>query len=228
MSVKALSLGGSLVAPGHVDIAFLKDFKKTAMAWLEANAANKLIIIVGGGAPARLYQNALRSLNPQSADSSLDWIGIAATKLNAQLVKELFNGEVLEPVAENPETAPFNKGRILVASGWKPGFSSDYDAVVLAQRFGAKQLVNLSNIDCVYSADPKKDSQAKPLERISWQDFRKLVGDKWTPGANLPFDPIAAALADQYKLNVIVANGKDLNNLTAILNGGAFRGTAIS
>ncbi|NIZ18592.1 UMP kinase [Entomospira culicis] len=227
MSMKTLSLGGSLVAPDAVDVEFLQQFHALVTQYLEEDSARKLIIVVGGGAPARLYQGAARSLVKDIDNDALDWIGIQATKLNAQLVKTLFGDLCLEPVVENPEVDTFAKGRILVGAGWKPGFSSDYDAAVLAHRFGSERLVNLSNISYVYSDDPQKNPNAQPLKTMSWQDLQALVGESWLPGSNLPFDPIAAKFSKEHKLTVVVANGKNLENLKAILNEQPFEGTTI-
>lgn len=156
-----------------------------------------------------------------------DWIGITATRLNAQLVKAIFNDLCPNEVVYDP-TADFQfQGKILVAAGWKPGFSTDNDAVVLAQRFGAKTVVNLSNIDTVYTDDPKTNPNARPLDTISWEDFRKMVGDEWTPGKNTPFDPIASKEAHQQGISVICAGGRDIENTRAILDGKPFKGTRI-
>jgi uridylate kinase len=115
----------------------------------------------------------------------------------------------------------------MVASGWKPGFSSDYDAVLLAERFQAQMVINLSNIEKVYTADPKTDHGAKPLDKISWDDFRAMVGDDWVPGKNVPFDPVASRHAARIGLKVVCAAGKNLENLKKILNGEDFVGTII-
>ena len=84
---------------------------------------------------------------------------------------------------------------ILVAGGWRPGHSTDFNAVVLGKYLGAKRIINLSNIDAVYDRDPKQFPDAQPIRNIDWQGFRAIVGDVWDPGMNTPFDPIAAQLA---------------------------------
>ena len=88
-------------------------------------------------------------------------------------------------------------------------------------------MINLSNIDYVYDKNPKKFKGAKPLKNISWKDFRKIVGNKWDPGLNLPFDPVASKLAEKLKLKVVVMNGKPLSNLKNLLSGRSFKGTVI-
>lgn len=130
-------------------------------------------------------------------------------------------------VVVDPTAVTVFGGRVLVAAGWKPGFSTDYDAVVLAERFGAQTVVNLSNIAKVYSADPKLDPGARPIDAISWADFRILVGNEWQPGKNAPFDPVASRRAEELGLKVICAAGRDLGNLAAILDDGPYSGTLI-
>ena len=151
-----------------------------------------------------------------------------ATRLNAQLLKASFGALCPNPVVYNPTEDVEFKGQVLVAAGWKPGFSTDNDAVLLAEKFGADTVVNLSNIEKVYTDDPRKNPDAKPLDNISWADFRKMVGDEWTPGKNCPFDPIASKKAESMGLKVICAGGKNLDNIRAILEGKNYIGTTIA
>ena len=116
---------------------------------------------------------------------------------------------------------------MLVAAGWKPGFSTDYDAVLLAEKFSGNFVINLSNIKKVYTDDPDKNPDAKPLDTVSWEDFRKIVGDEWIPGKNAPFDPVASRYASNINMKVIVASGRDLSNLNNILRDKSFTGTTI-
>jgi uridylate kinase len=226
-----ISLGGSIIAPGGsdlVDIAFLKAFFALIRSFLNDNADERLILVSGGGAPARLYQAAFRAaFAGTSSDADADAVGVAATRLNAALVKALAGGLCQREVITNPSEPGAFVGRVLVASGWKPGFSSDFDAVLLAEKFGGKRVINLSNIEKVYTADPKKDPSARPIDAISWPDFRKMVGDTWVPGANVPFDPIASREAERVGLQVVCAAGRNLENLRNILCNRAFVGTVI-
>ncbi len=227
-TTKVLSLGGSIVSPPEgFDIPFLTGLLETLNRYLKDNPKVRLVIVVGGGGPARTYQQVYQSLTQQPDSDEMDKIGIAATRLNAQLLKALFQAICHPEVIIDPYE-PFEfKERVLIAAGWKPGFSTDYDAVVLAERFNADTVVNLSNITQVYTDDPKINRSAKPIERINWTDFRRIVGNEWTPGKNLPFDPIAAKHASRINLRVIVADGKELTNLEKVLNDGDFHGTTI-
>ena len=226
--VTVISLGGSIVAPGGVDVEFLKSFTQTIGGLIREDDNRRFILVVGGGGPARAWQNAYRDICCENySPEEADWIGVMATRLNAQLVKAILAEWCSQDVVTDPSQAQTMTGKVLVAAGWKPGFSSDYDAVILAERFGAQTVINLSNIEKVYTADPKVDPTARPLDRISWEDFRAMVGDDWVPGKNVPFDPVASRHAQKIGVKVICAAGKDLANLENIIRGGDFTGTTI-
>jgi len=225
--VTVISLGGSIVAPDGVDERFIKDFTGLIGELLAADDKRRFIFVVGGGGPARAWQKAYRAVSSAPVNEQADWIGIMATRLNAQLIRAVMGEWCTQEVVTDPTKVEPLMGRVLVASGWKPGFSTDYDAVLLAERFQADAVINLSNIEKVYTADPKKNPGAKPIDTISWADFCDLVGDVWEPGKNVPFDPVASKYAAKLGLKVICAAGKNLPNLKNILLGQEFIGTTI-
>lgn len=226
--VTVLSVGGSIVAPDNPDPDFLNRFAALVREWLAEDASRKLILVVGGGGPARSYQQAYRAISPAASDEQADWIGIMATRLNAQLLKAVFADLCLTDVVYDPTAVEVFTGKILVAAGWKPRFSTDNDAVLLAERFNAPTVINLSNIAKVYTDDPRVNPEAKPIDEISWKEFRQIVGDEWVPGKNVPFDPVASLHAQKAGLSVICAAGRDIENLRAILDGKPFTGTKIA
>ena len=219
-----LSLGGSLIYPKEIDVAYLKKFRELILSYVKRG--KRFGIVTGGGAICREYiakANEVASLQP----AQNDWIGISTTRANAQLVREIF-GEIAYPsvVIDYSKKITTDKP-IVVGAGWVPGSSTDKDAVLLALMYGAKTVINLTNVDYVYDKDPRTFSDAKPIKRISWLDFKKIVGGEWKAGMNLPFDPIAASLAEKEKLTVVVLNGNNLVNLEKFLAGKEFVGTII-
>ncbi len=225
--VTVISLGGSIIVPDSVDIPFLSEFTAAVKEYLEASENKKLVLVTGGGAPARSYQQAYRSIMKTPSLYQQDMIGIAATRLNSQLIYALFEGFCSPEIVTDPTAEIVFSGQILIAAGWKPGFSTDNDAVILAERFGAKRVINLSNIPKIYTADPKKDPTATPLDHIGWRAFREMVGDEWAPGIHVPFDPIAAKRASELSLEVICSEGRDIDNTMKILEHHQFTGTTI-
>ncbi len=223
-----LSLGGSLVVPnGGIDTQFLSAFNKF-IRYQVSSKKRRFFITVGGGATTRHYQQAARVVRGEKIDDvDLDWLGLHATRLNAQLVRTIFRDIADQRVIKHYEIILKIEAPVAIAAGWKPGWSTDYCAVTLCQDYGIKQVINMTNVDQVYDKDPKKFPDAKPLIDVTWKKYRPLVGDKWTPGMNVPFDPIASKLAQELEINVKLLNGHDLDNVARALEGKAFKGTTI-
>lgn len=220
-----VSVGGSLIVPDGIDVDFLKRFKDLVLE--KVQRGHSFTIIAGGGKTARHYQEAASAVTPLSPQD-LDWIGIHSTRLNAQLLRNMFVGYAHAHVIKNPTIDIDADEPIIIAAGWQPGWSTDYVATLIAKNLGSHRLANLSNIDYVYSADPKKDSGAHPIEKISWVDFRKLIPDEWDPGLSSPFDPVAAKEAESLGLEVAIINGSKLEEFGKYIDGQPFAGTVIS
>ena len=61
---------------------------------------------------------------------------------------------------------------------------------------------------------------------LDWNNFRKIVGNKWEPGLNAPFDPIASRLAQRSKMKLALM-GKNIGNLRNFLSGKEFKGSVV-
>lgn len=221
-----MSVGGSLIVPDQVDTDFLSQLKKLVEG--ETAKGRHFIIIAGGGKTARRYQEAAETVAELDPED-LDWMGIHSTRLNGHLLRTIFR-EIAYPVMiTNPDDildVPVNT-KLVIGAGYRPGASSDLRAVQIANRREATKIINLSNIDYVYTADPKKDPNAEKITNISWTDFRKLIPSEWDPGLSSPFDPVAAKLAEEKGIEVANINGARLAELEKYLNGEKFIGTRI-
>jgi len=205
-----ISLGGSLIVPDDIDVSFLRQLKNLLLQ--EVKKGKSFIIAPGGGRTARKYATAAKILGDLDR-SNLDWLGIHSIRLNSLLLTSIFRDVKGIQVMDMREA--------------RPGRSSDYDSVIFAKRYKAKNIINLTNVDYVYDKNPKNHKNAKPLNSISWKEFRKIIGNKWDPGLNLPFDPVASKFAEKLKLQVIVMNGKPLTNLKNFLSVRPYKGTVI-
>lgn len=221
-----MSVGGSLIVPDAIDTHFLSSLKDL----IETETANgrRFIIIAGGGKTARRYQDAAAEVSPLE-NEDLDWLGLHATRLNGHLLLTIFRDLAHRVMVTNPDDVldmP-KDASLIIAAGYRPGASTDLRAVQIADRVGAKKVINLSNIDYVYTADPKTDPTATKIEDITWEDFRKLIPAEWGPGLNSPFDPVAAKEAQEKNIEVASLNGTKLISLKNYLDNKPFTGTRI-
>ena len=223
--IVVISLGGSIIAPpSGIDIDFLRAFRDCILE--RVRYGTRFVIICGGGSTCRAYQHAARAVT-NVTNEDLDWLGIHTTRLNGHLMRTIFRDQAHPQVVKDPTRPLVWKRPVLIAAGWKPGASTDHDAVLMAKKFKASVAINLSNIRTLFDKDPKKYPHAVPICEIGWKAFRVMVGSTWEPGANVPFDPVASKLAEKMKLRVILAAGKDIKNFHAILSGKKFIGTVI-
>lgn len=224
-----ISVGGSLIVPNEIDTDFLKELNQFVRERLGVNPNLQFFLVAGGGYTARKYIDAAQKVVGRSiTDEDMDWQGIHSTRLNAQLLRNIFN-DIAHPHVLKHYDVFIRKVEepVVCAAGWKPGRSTDYCAVTICEDYGVLQLINLTNIDQVYDDDPRRNPEARPIDRISWANFRKIVGNEWSPGLSAPFDPIAAAKAQQLALRVVILNGKKMDNLNNFLAGKPFTGTLI-
>lgn len=224
-----ISLGGSLVAPGEIDVNFLNNFKQVIEKYINPTSlklrGTRFFILVGGGKVARFYQKALLEFGAKENERHL--IGISITKLNAEVLKQVFGNKCHSKIIDNPTKKIRSKKSIVVGGGWKPGWSTDYVSALVAKANGAKTIINLTNIDHVYDKNPNEFPGAKPLKEISWKDFEQIIGNKWLPGSSAPFDPGASKLAEKLKIKVVIIDGRVINNFENFLNSKPFVGTTI-
>jgi uridylate kinase len=227
METIVMSVGGSLIVPDQIDIEFLKNLKQFILD--ETAKGRHFIIIAGGGRTARNYQEAAKAVTGLD-NEDLDWLGIHSTRLNGHLLRTIFkdnaNPRIVMNYIDDLEEIEFTEN-ILVGAGWKPGWSTDYDAVLMAEKYGAEVVINLSNVTQVCSEDPRENPDAIRYDNLSWSEFQKLVGDVWDPGMSAPFDPIASKKATGLGLTVAILNGGDLANLESYMNSEEFVGTII-
>ncbi|MFA7286487.1 MAG: UMP kinase [Patescibacteria group bacterium] len=218
-----ISLGGSIIVPDAISVSFLRRFRTLLLSF----PSRRFAIICGGGNTNRIYNAAAKAIG-KPTDDDLDWIGIRSLTLNAELLRSAFGSQAYASVIANPaDLKQLPKERIIIGAAYKPGCSSDLDAVLWAKRLQSKLVLNLSNITHVYSADPKRDKSAVPLSKLSWPAYRRIVGNHWTPRLNSPFDPKAAALAEKLGIAANIMDGRKLVNVRRAIQGKSFVGTRL-
>ncbi len=222
-----IALGGSIVVPKKVNTRFLEKLRAILVPLLEEK---RIILVVGGGNITRDYQKAAAQFS-HVTDEDKDWLGIHCTRLNAHLLRTIFAKQAYPVILDNPERSisqsDWSNFSLFIGAGWRPGWSTDYIAFLLAQRFHTSSVLIATKIPYVYDADVATHPHAKPLRDLTWKQYRKMVGNKWIPGMKAPVDPVAARFAQEKKMRAIVVRGTDMENLRKAIAGKKFRGTTI-
>lgn len=211
METVIIKYGGSFVIPGkNYDISALEELASL----VRANEDKQFVFIIGGGklcrnineATENLLDDALGAENPLKG-VAFDELGIATTKINGRFVvqwltKELGEDMVFDEIVDYPEVAPSTDKRVVIATGFKPGVSTDHCMMRLAKAYKATKAFKISNFPVVLDVKPtefdkEKISTYKPLPLISWAEMVNLVGREFIAGGNYPLDPPSALLGSE-------------------------------
>ncbi len=221
-----IKVGGSLIVPADINKKYLKDF--VSIIKKHTKRGKKFIVIAGGGYTARWYRDAAKVMGVKD-ELDLHWVGTIATRLNAELLRTVF-GKLAYKRSYYDLSEKINwRTSVLVAGGNKPGASTDLQAVLMAKKIKDKSIINMTNVDSLYTKDPRKYHNAKPIKEISWKDYRTMFGNptKHLPGQNIPIDAVAAIESQKIHLETFYIGGKNLKNLDNLLSGKPWKGTRI-
>lgn len=181
----------------------------------------QIAIVVGGG-------NYWRGRSNQQMDRTrADYIGMLATTMNALTVQDALiqNGlecrvmsaiemrQIAEPFIRNRAISHLEKGRVVIfASGTgNPYFSTDTCAALRAAEVNAEVIFKATNVDGVYTADPKTDPNAKKLHHIRYID---ILRDQLKV-----MDSAAAALCDENNIPIYVFDMSNPENIVHAVMG---------
>lgn len=228
-----LKLTGELF--GHAETHKGLDFHEiqrvaTYIVNLNKKSGVEIAIVVGAG---NLFRG--REVAGTGADkAAADYIGMLGTVMNAlalqeeieraggisRVMSEVNVASVCEPFVRRKAIRHLEKGRIVILAGGtgSPFFTTDSAAALKAAELNCNVVLKGSNVDGVYTADPKKDKDAKLYTKLSYQEALEQ-------GLTV-MDNTAFALCQREKIKVIVFNLNLLENIEKIIYGDAI-GTLI-
>ena len=224
MTCVVLSLGGSILFPS-LEAHTLRTW---APVLTRLARSVDLFVVVGGGGEARRYIQAAR--DTRADEAFCDEIGILVTRLNATLLIGALGTAAYPRVALTPGEAMEYAlhGKIVVIGGVTPAQTTDAVAAVLAERARAALLVNLTSVDGIYSADPKKDPGAQRYSHITPQQLLGIVGcGGMEAGSNTVVDMVAAKVVERSRIPLLVLDGRDPELLEEALFSGRELGTIV-
>lgn len=211
METYVIKYGGSFVIP---DKTYDESALEELSSLVKSHENKQFVFIIGGGKLCRNINDAVDDLLNYALAKDMDLksiafdeLGIATTKINGRyvlrwLTKELGEEYVYQDIVDYPEVAPKTNKRVIIATGYKPGVSTDYDMMLLAKSYGASKAFKISNFPVVLDVKPEEFDKTKistytPLSSMTWNYMLNLVGKKFIAGGNYPLDPPSAILANE-------------------------------
>jgi uridylate kinase len=220
-----VSIGGSVLIPGNGDSAYIK---KLAEMIKEVSETVQMVIVCGGGKIARYYTDTGRELG--GATHQLDTMGIGATRLNAQLLAVSLGNLSSTDIPLTAEDAAHRSkpGNIVIMGGTVPGHTTDAVATMVAREMRAQKVVNATSVEAVFSDDPKKDPAARRFSEMTIDELGKIVYKEHGAGKSSVFDPLGIKIAKEEKIDIIIVDGRNLDELRNAILGKKINGTYIN
>ncbi|MEM0156315.1 MAG: UMP kinase [Thermoplasmataceae archaeon] len=225
MESLVISLGGSIVYGDSLNMNFLKKFSEVIE---KLETYDRIGIVVGGGRLARMYIGELKKFNVN--DNVLDEIGINATRMNALAAASfLTNVNTKIPTTVNDAAELSHFYRHVVMGGTEPGHTTDTVSVLLAERIGAREVINATSVDGVYSSDPKKIPDARKFRKLDYDKAIELsIYASIGAGPNVFMDITSLNIAKRSGIRIHVVNGLNLEVYGTIARGADHDGTVIA
>ncbi len=212
-----VKLGGALFRR-EPNVAALKDMGKVLSGFVREG--NQLVLVAGGGENARTYIGAARKLGAE--ESTCDLLGIQITRANAELLRlamgSIASSKIPTTLSDLPHCV--GSGKAVVMGGLQPGQSTNAVAALAAEITRAEILVNGTDVDGVYSEDPKQNPKAKLIRSVN---VDKLLG--WAMGGEVfagryeLLDPLAIKIMQRAKMPTRFVSLADPGNILAALQG---------
>jgi len=212
-----VKLGGALFRR-EPNVAALKDMGKVLSGFVREG--NQLVLVAGGGENARTYIGAARKLGAE--ESTCDLLGIQITRANAELLRlamgSIASSKIPTMLSDLPHCV--GSGKAVVMGGLQPGQSTNAVAALAAEITRAEILVNGTDVDGVYSEDPKQNPKAKLIRSVN---VDKLLG--WAMGGEVfagryeLLDPLAIKIMQRAKMPTRFVSLADPGNILAALQG---------
>ena len=212
-----IRVGGSVVAspPNPSLIGKYVDLLKVLK-----EQGHDIVAIVGGGTLARDFIRIAGELGLD--EPQRDWTAIHVSRLFAQLFAMRLGEAACEtiPVSLDEAIAYLKRKKIVVMGGLKPGMTTDTVAAMISERVNADMLVKISDVNGVYTKDPKKYPDARKVEELKFKDLVRLFEkNKHRAGIHQILDPEAVKILQKGRTKVVVVNGFRPKNVLLALKG---------
>jgi len=178
----------------------------------------QVTVVVGGG---NIFRGLKTSSSTGMERATADYMGMLATAINGLALQDALErlgvptrvqtaieiSKVAEPYIRRRAIRHLEKGRVVIFVGGigSPYFTTDTTAALRAMEIGAEIVLKATNVDGVYSADPRLDRKAKKFTRVSFTDVLKRH--------LAVMDATAVSLCRENNLPIIVFNLNQPGNI---------------
>lgn len=218
-----LKLTGELFGTKGIDFDKVEKVAKYLVDFKNRDGQIELAIVLGGG---NIFRG--KELNGSRFDKvTADYIGMTATILNGLALQGMIQkvggkaiimssykiGEMTEVFSRQKAIEHLNNKEILILAGGtgNPFFTTDSGAALRACELDCEIILKGSNVDGIYSDDPKINPSAKKYETLTYD---RAIEEKMAIMDNTAF-----ALCKNQKIPIIVFNVNELDNIEKIING---------
>jgi len=213
-----IKIGGHILfGEKGVDVKLMRDYARVLR---ELYDGGRWAVVVGGGSPARSYVEAARSLGLDEAAS--DSIAVHITRVNARLLSLLI-GEKAHPVI--PQTLDqlreyASLGKIVVMGGLQPGQSTVAVAALAAEAVRAEKLIIATDVEGIYTEDPKINPNARLLKEITLKQLQRILAEtSHLAGEYKLIDAVGLKILARSKIPTIYLNGRNPENIRKVVLG---------
>jgi len=206
-----LRIGGSVVA-SPFNPALLSGYADLLIKL--KREGHVVTAVVGGGSLAREMIGVAKEMGLEEPEQ--DEAAISVSRLVAQLLLMKLGEEGAGKVPLSIEEAAdsVKDGKVVVMGGLKPGMTTDAVAAMLAERIDADLLVKATDQEGVYTRDPRKHTDARKLDVLSYDDLTRFFEkEKHEAGIHQILDPEAVRILKRRKTRTIVLNGFNPSNV---------------
>lgn len=185
-----------------------------------ASQGNQLVLVAGGGQNARVYIAAARKLGAD--ESTCDLIGIELTRANAELLRIALGSVAVPkiPTSLSEVSHLAGNGKVVVLGGLQPGQSTNAVAALAAEITRAEVLVNATDVEGVYTQDPKKSPKAKLIRSVHVDKLLNwaMAGEVFAGRYEL-LDPLALKILQRARIPTRFVSVLDPGNIIEALHG---------
>ncbi len=217
MSV-VVKLGGHLISGERIEAARIKEY---AEIFARINrSGTRLVVVTGGGDVAREYRDAAVELG--GSQVFRDELGVAASRINARLLICALGERAYPAVPTSTQQIRefASSGKIVVSGGLQPAQSTVAVSALAAESVGAERLVLASDVEGVYSKDPKKHPDARFLEEMTLKQLEEIIlSQPQLPGEYKLFDLLSVRILQRSKIPCLVVDGRVSSNVEKALVG---------